>query len=339
MTATHATQIIDGYLKRLDSELSSFPSARRKELHAQIAEHIELARSELGEETDADLLTILDKLGEPDEIVAAARVSLDVPAVKPGPIEIFALLLIGLGGVLFPPLPVGWILGTGLVWRSRSWTPRDKYRGDYLPLVVALAILLIGALTSGVLGGHVLLEGYFAALVIANLLMPLGSAIYLAAHIGRRLPIVAWAGIAIIALAVYVPAAATLVPAQQTAFIGQSGGDTGPVPVAGRPGCGGFYGTVRYASVTPLLATAPVSVGLCWDGTRVTKTWGPDCYPSYGPGLRVDVQGCTVQDVGDGSVIIMVTSSATAITAPFFTQSGGVAWRVTPDGRVARLGA
>ncbi len=52
----------------------------------------------------------------------------------------------------------------------------------------------------------------------------------------------------------------------------------------------------------------------------------------------MDVQGRTVQDVGDGSIIITVTSSATAMTAPFFAQSGGFAWRVKPDGRVARLG-
>ena len=334
MTATHASQIIEGYLKRLDAELSDLPPARRKELHGQIAEHIEQARSELAEETDADLQTILDKLGEPEEIVAAARSSFDVPAGKPGPLEILALLLIGVGDVLFPVLPVGWILGTGLVWRSKSWTPREKYRGAYAPLVVALGILLIGALASGGLGRHMALVGFFVAFVVANLFMPLGSAMYLATRLGRRLPMVAWAGIAIIALAVYLPAAATLVPAQKTAFMGTIIGSSLPAPVAGRPGCGGFYGTVRYATDTPLFATVPVSVGLCWDGTHVTKTWGPDCFPESGPGLRVEVQSCTVQEVGDGGVTISVTSSATAITAPYFTQSNGMGWRVTPDGRI-----
>ena len=339
MTATHAGQIIDGYLKRLDSELSSLPSARRKELHGQISEHIEQARSELAEETDADLLTILDRLGEPDDIVAAARASFDVPAGRPGPLEILALLLIGVGGVLFPDLPVGFVLGVALVWRSRSWTPRDKYRGAYVPLVLALGLLVLGAVASGPFGRHLALAGFFVAAVIASLFVPLGSAIYLGARLGRSLPILGWAAIAIVALAIYLPAAATFVPAQQTAFIGLPGGEAGPAPVAGRPGCGGFYGTMRYASFTPFFATAPVSVGLCWDGTHVTKTWGPDCAPESGPGLLVNVQGCTVQDVGDGSIIITVTSSATAMTAPLFTQSGGVAWRVTPDGRVTRLGA
>jgi hypothetical protein len=337
MTAAHASQIIDGYLKRLDSELSTFPPARRKELHGQIAEHIEQARSELEQETDADLLTILDRLGEPDDIVAAARASLDMPTAKPGPLEIFALLFIGVGDVVFPSLPIGFIVGIGLVWRSKSWTPRQKYRGAYAPLVLGLALLLAGALLSGLFGRHVSLEAFFLAAVVANLLLPLGSAIFLGASLGRRLPALAWVAVAIVALAVYLPAAATFVPSRQEAFIGTPGGETGPAPVAGKLGCGGFYGTVRYASDTPLFATAPVSVGLCWDGTHVTKTWGPDCYPEGGPGLLVKVQGCTVQDVGDGSVIISINSSATALTAPFFTQMGGVAWRITPDGHVMQL--
>jgi hypothetical protein len=334
MTAVHASQIIDGYLRRLDPEMSSLPPGRRKELHGQIAEHIDQARSELSDETDADLLTILDRLGEPDEIVAAAHTTLALPAGNPGPLEIVALVLIGVGGVVFPVLPVPWILGTVLVWRSRSWTQRQKYFGAYLPLVTGLAVLAITVLVSGLFGRHVVFEASALGLVVANLLLPLGTAIYLGTRLGRRLPILAWTAIAILGLAVYLPAASTLVPAQQSAFIGPTFDQRGNVPVAGRPGCGGFYGTVRYATGTPLFATAPVSVGLCWDGTRVTKTWGPDCYPESGPALLVRVQSCTVANEPDGSVIISITASASAVTAPFFTQSGGFGWRITPDGRV-----
>jgi len=335
MTATHASQIIDGYLKRLDSELSSFPTARRKELEAQIAEHIAQARQELPAETDADLLTILDRLGEPDEIAAEARASLDITTAKTGPLEIFALLLIGVGDVIFPILPVAWVLGTGLVWRSRSWTPREKYFGAYLPLVVGLAILVISALASGMFGRHTLLEVAFLGFVIANLVMPLGTAIYLGARLGPRLPVLAWAAIAIVTLSVYLPAAAAFIPAQASAFIGTPLGEAGLTPGAGGPTCKGFYGSVRYADGLPIAATAPVSVGICWDGKTVTKAWGPDCYPSYGPALRVQVQSCTVESLQDGSMIISIQSSATAMTAPFFGQSEGKGWRITPDGHIS----
>ena len=62
-----------------------------------------------------------------------------------------------------------------------------------------------------------------------------------------------------------------------------------------------------------------------------------DCDPTYGPPLRVDVRSCTVEAESDGSLIISVQSSATAMTAPFFTQSGGMSWRITPDGKITRL--
>jgi hypothetical protein len=56
MTAAHASQIIDGYLRRLDAEMSNLPPGRRKELHGQIAEHIDQARSELAEEPDGTVI-------------------------------------------------------------------------------------------------------------------------------------------------------------------------------------------------------------------------------------------------------------------------------------------
>jgi hypothetical protein len=339
MTAAHASQIIDGYLKRLDGELSTLPAGRRKELTGQIAEHIAQARSELADETDADLLTILDRVGEPEEIAAEARTRLDISTTTPGPLEILALLLIGVGGAVFPVIPVAWVLGTGLVWRSKAWTPREKYYRAYLPLVIGLAILLISALGSGMLGRHwIAVFFFFFGFVVANLLLPLATAIRLGTRLGRRLPLLAWAAIAIVAVAVYLPAAAAFIPSRASAFMGVPGGETGPAPVAGRSGCEGFYGNVQYGRGTPLAATAPVSVGLCWDGSRVTKSWGPDCSPSYGPGLRVTVQSCNVESESDGSMIITITSSATALTAPFFTQSGGAGWRITPDGQVIQFG-
>jgi hypothetical protein len=334
MTATHADQIIDGYLKRLDGELSNLPARRRKELTSQIAEHIAQARSELTEETDADLLTILDRVGEPDEIAAEARSRLDITTAKPGPLEIVALLLIGVGGVLFPILPVSWVVGTGLVWRSKAWTPRQKYLGAYLPLVLGLAILLVVALVSGLFGRHTSIAAFVLGVVVTNLVLPLVTAVRLGFGLGRRLPVLAWTAIAVVGLIVYLPAVASLIPIRTSAFIQNFAGSTEPAPGTGKPGCAGFYGTATYASGTPLAASLPVSVGVCWDGTRVRKTFGPDCFPNFSAGLRINVQSCTAQSDTDGSMVIAVSSSATATTAPFFTQSNGFEWRITPDGKV-----
>jgi hypothetical protein len=335
MTAAHADQIVAGYLKRLEAELASLPRTRRKELMAQISDHIDQARAELVDETDADLVSIIDRLGDPEEISAEARARFQLTTPTAGPIEILAILLIGAGGVIFPYVPIGWLIGTGLVWRSKSWTPREKYFGAYLPLVVGLAVLLIGALLGG--GGGDALGWFFGGVLVSGLLLPLGTAIYLALRLGRRLPVLAWAGVGIVALIVYLPAVATFLPASSQGFIGADGPPGGAAPKAGVPGCGGFYGTTEYAVGTPMSAKQAVSVDICWDGQHVTKQWGPDCPPGGGPALIVKIQGCQAVTESDGSMIVSVQGSATALNAPAFTVSRGQGWRITPDGRVTQF--
>lgn len=329
MTAPHANQIIAGYMKRLDAELASLPRARRKELTEEIAEHVAEARQELTDETDADILTILDRVGEPADIAAEARARLGVAGVAPGPIEIVALLLIGVGAVLFPVLPVAWVAGAGLVWRSGAWTSRQKRLGVYLPLVVLLGLDLTALLFGNSLSNHTGLLLVALALVV-GMLAAAGSAVYMAIRLGRRLPMLAWIAIVVVALGIYVPAAAALIPAQKSAFV-VSVGQRQP---AGQTTCGGFYGTYEYAPYTPLAARAPVSVGICWDGQKVTKSWGPDCFPDYGPAIVVHGVSCRVESWPDGSMLVAVQSSDSAITAPFFGQSASFGWRITPDGRV-----
>lgn len=326
MTAAHADQIISGYMRRLDAELESLPRARREELTEEIADHIEQARHELTDETDADLLTILDRVGEPAEIAGEARSRLGIEGVNPGPVEIAALLLIGVGAVVFPLLPVAWIIGAALVWRSRAWSPGQKRLGVYLPLVVLLGLDLVALLLGNSIGNHTGLLLVALALVL-GLLAAAGCGVYLATRLGVRLPALAWIAIAAVALGVYVPAVAAVVPAQRSAFI---------VTVAHveTGACGGFYGTYEYAPGTPLAARAPVSVGICWDGQRVTKSWGPDCYPDYGPAIQVHLAGCQVQTQPDGSMIVTIESSDAATTAPFFGQSASFGWRITPDGHI-----
>jgi hypothetical protein len=64
------------------------------------------------------------------------------------PLEASAVVLLGLGGVIFPPV---WLLGATVALASRIWDYRDKWIGLVLPLVLALIGFAIGAAT----GGHV----------------------------------------------------------------------------------------------------------------------------------------------------------------------------------------
>src|ERR1700737_3676745 len=73
MTAPHADQLIDGYLARLREAAADLPSSVRNELVEDMQAHIGEARAREPVETDATILNILDRLGEPDAVVAEAR--------------------------------------------------------------------------------------------------------------------------------------------------------------------------------------------------------------------------------------------------------------------------
>ena len=62
------------------------------------------------------------------------------------PLEATAIVLLGLGGVIFPPV---WLLGAGVAVPSREWDYRDKWAG----LVGPVVLLVIGT-TVGLALGH-----------------------------------------------------------------------------------------------------------------------------------------------------------------------------------------
>ena len=113
-------QLVDDYLKRLNSELAGLPSARRREVVQGISEHIAEARSEAGE-GEAEIRSLLDRLGDPAEIAAETRERLGLTQAKPGRQEIAALILLVIGAFLFV---VGWFAGVVLLWGSKVWTRR-----------------------------------------------------------------------------------------------------------------------------------------------------------------------------------------------------------------------
>ena len=138
MTAPHADQLIDQYVTRLEAALSSVAPARRSELVADVRKHIAEARSELAGETDADVLNILDRLGDPAEMAAAEmeRTEPAAPGRKESRVlEIASIVLL----LLF------WPVGVILLWLSKTWTTRDKLIGTLVPPGGYLGALLLGA--------------------------------------------------------------------------------------------------------------------------------------------------------------------------------------------------
>jgi uncharacterized membrane protein len=141
-----ADKLVEDYLKRLNAELRGLPRARRRELTEEISDHIAEARAGLETEDEAEIRTLLDRLGEPAEIAAEARERFGLGG-RPRRLEIAALILLPIGGVVLPVL--GWLVGVTLLWISDAWTTRDKLIGTLIVPGGLLLPLALGLLGSG----------------------------------------------------------------------------------------------------------------------------------------------------------------------------------------------
>ena len=143
MTTTSLHPLAEDYLDRLERAARRLPRAERRELMEEIAAH--LSEATYPEMSDAEVLTVLDRLGAPDEIVESQRpVELSHPSRR-GTHEWAAIFLLLFGGFLFI---VGWIAGVILLWTSRAWDTRDKVIGT-LVVPGGLASALIVAVLTG----------------------------------------------------------------------------------------------------------------------------------------------------------------------------------------------
>jgi hypothetical protein len=124
---SHADRLVEQYLERLSRELGALPQARRRELVDEIASHIAQARSELPTQSEAEIRNLLDQLGDPAEIADDAGERLEGPRRERGALEVVALVLLLVGGVVVPV--VGWLVGVVLLWVSDRWVTRDKLIG------------------------------------------------------------------------------------------------------------------------------------------------------------------------------------------------------------------
>ena len=76
--------------------------------------------------TEAEARTALDRLGDPDQIVAAERAD-GGERRRRGRLGWGAITLLLAGGVVIPV--AGWFVGALFLWVSRAWTLRDKLIG------------------------------------------------------------------------------------------------------------------------------------------------------------------------------------------------------------------
>lgn len=154
-------QILQDYLDRLHAAGSSLRPDIRDELLDDVRVHVEEIRSTA--DSGAEVRQALDRLGTPEQIVAAAAAQEGAPLITtptphpPAPrrtgtraVDVITLLLLVVGTAVLWPLigPVAlltWPIGVVLLWISRSFTFGEKVLatlvwpgGILLPAALAL---------------------------------------------------------------------------------------------------------------------------------------------------------------------------------------------------------
>lgn len=165
-------ELIADYLTAVRDATRSLPVGKRETIIGDLEAHIEQALS--ADAGEAEVRTVLDRLGSPASIAAEAGAD-DAPiAAKKEPSrvqEIFGLIGLSVGS-LFIPI-IGWVVGVVLIWMSPVWSKLQKITATlvwpggwfamlYLPLISVRSSISVDT-TGSSAGVQVLLVILFIA--------------------------------------------------------------------------------------------------------------------------------------------------------------------------------
>jgi uncharacterized membrane protein len=78
---TKNTDVVAEYLHEVDVRLAGLPVLQRRELLADLAAHVASERAERNIQTEGELIEVLERLGSPEVVAAAAHEEFGPPAV------------------------------------------------------------------------------------------------------------------------------------------------------------------------------------------------------------------------------------------------------------------
>ena len=144
------------YLDRLRAEGRQLPPYRLDEVMDDVRSHMRdavAAGTAAGLDPSLAARNALERLGSPAELVRAeaeqSGVTITAPVVGSDAMsrygEPVAIFLLMFGGFIFL---LGWPLGVGLLWVSRTWRLREKLLGTFVWPFGYLSILLVGGLAT-----------------------------------------------------------------------------------------------------------------------------------------------------------------------------------------------
>ncbi|BCJ43955.1 hypothetical protein GCM10010168_67580 [Actinoplanes ianthinogenes] len=80
---SNQTDVVGEYLREVELRLSGLPLLQRRELLADLAAHIETERVERNVRGEAEMIEILERLGSPEVVAAAAYEEAGTPRMAP----------------------------------------------------------------------------------------------------------------------------------------------------------------------------------------------------------------------------------------------------------------
>ncbi|MDH6577223.1 hypothetical protein [Kitasatospora sp. MAP5-34] len=194
-----AHPLVLAYLSSIEERTTALPDARRQELLADLREHIEVALAESGTLDETSVRRVLDQLGTPGEITAAALA--EEPGNHPTPETsrhtsiTLCLAALALPAALVPvagPLLslAATVAALVRLWKSPQWVRREKRQATLLLLSPVVTVPAFAVICSVALGGLTAIALLTALLLAAFL--PVAAAVRLGRSATRLRQQLSW---------------------------------------------------------------------------------------------------------------------------------------------------